>query len=283
MVDIKQLGEEIAEGMAAAMRDGDPKEWDDRQSEHQARLAAEHEDPTLPPAPALNADGSLRRGYDRLYTEVRERLFNPYHDERGRFTGKTGGGYMAVRGGTFYETDEGDMWGGRPITRGREKQQANVRRAVKGALAKLKARGVDVGEVNINYTSWGPKGPVASGAVGSGGPGKVGRIRINMANPCWGNPKKYEAAQARAKIWSSDAGTAAIIHEVGHTLHRASHRVIRARVDMAVASKVSSYACSSQGEFVAETFAGLVAGKRYPNEVLGLYRQLGGPPVGGRR
>ena len=48
------------------------------------------------------------------------------------------------------------------------------------------------------------------------------------------------------------------------------------------ASKVSEYATSQEIEFVAETFTGLVYGKKYDDDVMGLYKDLGGPEVGAK-
>lgn len=43
-----------------------------------------------------------------------------------------------------------------------------------------------------------------------------------------------------------------------------------------IASRVSIYATKNANEFVAETFNGMVHGKKYDDEVMGLYRSLGG-------
>ena len=45
------------------------------------------------------------------------------------------------------------------------------------------------------------------------------------------------------------------------------------------ASKVSDYAKESPLEFIAETFAGLIEGKTYSNDVMALYKKYGGPVI----
>lgn len=45
------------------------------------------------------------------------------------------------------------------------------------------------------------------------------------------------------------------------------------------AARVSEYSTTGPGEFVAETYAGLISGTTYPNEVMALYKKLGGPIV----
>lgn len=45
------------------------------------------------------------------------------------------------------------------------------------------------------------------------------------------------------------------------------------------AARVSSYARTGPGEFIAETFSKLVQGYKLPDEVLALYKKLGGPAI----
>jgi hypothetical protein len=49
--------------------------------------------------------------------------------------------------------------------------------------------------------------------------------------------------------------------------------------EIKTASKVSQYGATSPIEFVAETYAGMVSGKTYPDDVMDLYRKWGGPEV----
>ena len=49
------------------------------------------------------------------------------------------------------------------------------------------------------------------------------------------------------------------------------------KINQRIAINVSDYSTCGPGEFIAETFAGLVSGKKYPQEVLDLYKKLQGP------
>ena len=51
------------------------------------------------------------------------------------------------------------------------------------------------------------------------------------------------------------------------------------KTHQATAGKVSNYAKESPLEFVAETFAGLLDGKTYSDDVMALYKKYGGPSV----
>lgn len=46
------------------------------------------------------------------------------------------------------------------------------------------------------------------------------------------------------------------------------------------ASRVSEYSTAGPGEFIAETYAGLIEGRKFPEEVMTLYKKLGGPILG---
>ena len=52
------------------------------------------------------------------------------------------------------------------------------------------------------------------------------------------------------------------------------------RKEQEIVSEVSLYSQSGIGEFIAETFAGLMKGKKYSKEVMALYKKYGGPIVG---
>ena len=92
-------------------------------------------------------------------------------------------------------------------------------------------------------------------------------------------------------------------HELGHTRHQESTtnyklmKKIEEYVDLgekpseiseefasnksiqATAKKVSEYASESPAEFVAETFAGLLEGKTYSDDVMALYKKYDGPAL----
>ena len=92
-----------------------------------------------------------------------------------------------------------------------------------------------------------------------------------------------------------------IYHELGHCNHAAIckdyHKMGKLKelgfvVDKSItkeflntksiqetASKVSDYAKESPAEFIAETFAGLIEGKTYSNDVMALYKKYGGPII----
>ena len=47
--------------------------------------------------------------------------------------------------------------------------------------------------------------------------------------------------------------------------------------NLKVSGEVSSYATENPAEFIAETFAGLVQGKKFSDDVMALYKKYGGP------
>jgi hypothetical protein len=93
-------------------------------------------------------------------------------------------------------------------------------------------------------------------------------------------------------------GTSMVVHELGHVLHEASDPdffwsnkdpalkekcTVKSSdwIDQAV--EVSLYATTSSVEFVAEFFAGTIAGIKYSNKVKDAYLRCGGPvPASGR-
>jgi hypothetical protein len=82
------------------------------------------------------------------------------------------------------------------------------------------------------------------------------------------------------------SGMATVVHELGHHLHCAKdpstffllHSTsFASRAADDTAWKVSSYASGNPREFVAEVFTGLIFGKKFPTDVMDMYRGLGGP------
>jgi type III secretion system FlhB-like substrate exporter len=143
-------------------------------------------------------------------------------------------------------------------------------------------------------------------------------ITVNTQFAGWQNPARLQqATQGDADSGYHPTGhpSSVLTHEFGHTLHnRASsmgtsgvasgmrtanfpwgirswtHQEVRTmRVDtprgsrhaLLVAAEVSRYAKKNPVEFVAETFAGMVHGKKYPPHVHELYNFLQGPKVRG--
>lgn len=71
----------------------------------------------------------------------------------------------------------------------------------------------------------------------------------------------------------------AIYHEAGHLYDNVVSGGWLNQTDEQIAGLVSGYAQTSPREFSAETFAKLIAGKKLPDEVLNLYKELGGPTI----
>lgn len=82
-----------------------------------------------------------------------------------------------------------------------------------------------------------------------------------------------------------DKTTITIIHEIGHILHEryaGEYFWTKAlsgnvRNSQQVKQDVSQYAANNKREFVAEVFAGLIIGKKFPESVLAEYREYRGP------
>ncbi len=113
------------------------------------------------------------------------------------------------------------------------------------------------------------------------------RIVINPAADYWRDPVRNVAKQRHpAKFWSSDSPIHPLIHEAGHVmLYKAVPERFEDLRDLSNAQKtvaageVSYRACLDAHEFVAEVFAGLVAGKKFSKEVLRWYRSRGGTKI----
>lgn len=106
---------------------------------------------------------------------------------------------------------------------------------------------------------------------------------IKPSDTYWLDPAKVSEKRFASGFWSSNHPDHAIIHELGHLAHykhsadlfRRALRDLTAE-EQAIASKVSGYAADDAREFVAETFVLLTLGKPVADDVLALYRQLGG-------
>lgn len=123
----------------------------------------------------------------------------------------------------------------------------------------------------------------------------------------WDDPADRMKYLGRARMFSSDQPDHVITHELGHLTHartKSWQKIVkaeeyrisgsafasaRAQIDWLnrletrvkdVGKSVSRYATTSAKEFVAETWAGLHAGKTYGDTVMQLYVELGGPEVG---
>jgi len=110
-----------------------------------------------------------------------------------------------------------------------------------------------------------------------------GHIALNPEYD-WSKHAQERIEYERVGWWSSGEPSGTVVHEIGHAIHHYTSRVewSRDQLDLkedAIAGKVSRYAQTNAKEFVAETFTGLVYGKEYDDDVMGLYQSLGGPEV----
>jgi hypothetical protein len=129
-------------------------------------------------------------------------------------------------------------------------------------------------------------------------PGSFGftyeRITLNERAHYFASGGKAAAQTAQAQhdagFWSSANRLHPIYHEIGHALHVAKNKQAALQQYLGairwtpealteIGGDVSRYGLTAPQEFVAEVFAGHVAGKRYGNNVMKWYRQFGGPPL----
>lgn len=105
-----------------------------------------------------------------------------------------------------------------------------------------------------------------------------GRIRLELV---------AESSQEWAAQWTGIRSLAIILyhaiwHELGHLMFFRKASTVYwknpslTQPEAAIAVQVSLYAEQSVREFVAETFAALLAGRTLPADVLNLYQQYGG-------
>lgn len=99
------------------------------------------------------------------------------------------------------------------------------------------------------------------------------KLVINTAAPFWKNPKA-EAIKYRRAGWMSSSSPGHVIrHETGHVVHPPT-RQLRFADAPRTAGRVSRYGRTDAMEFMAETYAGLRSGQRYPARVMREYRRL---------
>ena len=74
-----------------------------------------------------------------------------------------------------------------------------------------------------------------------------------------------------------------LYHEIGHTndphLAHRTKEFLKNPDAVNIAAKVSGYAKTNEDEFIAEVFKKLASGKKLPEDVMKLYKELGGPMV----
>jgi hypothetical protein len=176
--------------------------------------------------------------------------------------------------------------------------EASIERAQKT----LKKMGIDTSDLKIEVTdrldAEGGK-PLAPDTIGVSS-NYSNRIQMNVQNDYYSRVYENQSALHKKGMLSSKHKDHAITHEIAHQEHRkveaklgvwdkksgehwSSHEtggmggMEKVRVMRKTARKVSRYADDSPKEFVAETFAGRVAGVKFPADVQALYKDLNGP------
>jgi hypothetical protein len=169
--------------------------------------------------------------------------------------------------------------------------------ALDNAVRLIEAAGFTVPDVTVHLPRYGRGLDItpAGVAVTAGGPRRAefhAPATIVASPEIEGNPMAGRVGGAY-RFLSTTIGlthqhgtaTASLVHELGHHLHHARNRRLFWDLRQAsftgpaedVALQVSAYAAGSPREFVAEVFLGLVYGRTYSDEVLEMYRALGGP------
>jgi hypothetical protein len=124
-----------------------------------------------------------------------------------------------------------------------------------------------------------------NGNVNFDGP-SIKAIELNRANTAWKNPARTAIERRRTGWISTSSPVHTLNHEMGHVR---DPQVNRRRGGLnpwdirnpdgsgkrreAVAKRVSGYAATSPDEFVAETYAGRRAGRKYDHEVMRQYNR----------
>lgn len=113
-------------------------------------------------------------------------------------------------------------------------------------------------------------------------------LRINPKADAWSDPELLRENEDDG--WMSTGDTVGILrHELGHVAHlrtlgsystfeRYGHKRLSTD-ERKIATRVSGYAASEPVEFIAETFAGVGAGKQYDAKVIALYQKYKGPTL----
>jgi SPP1 gp7 family putative phage head morphogenesis protein len=116
-------------------------------------------------------------------------------------------------------------------------------------------------------------------------------VYVNENHPYWSDPNYIQQAHFLGES-STDDPLHVAYHEGAHALHhrkigdagyRALDRNPLTGDELVAARFVSEYAKTGEPEFVAEVYAGLVAGRSYNQDVMKVYRKLGGPKPPRRR
>lgn len=104
----------------------------------------------------------------------------------------------------------------------------------------------------------------------------------NPASAYWQDRAGFAAAEQGRGDWSAADPAHGVRHEMGHLSHHRSAPAVYAAnaplldEEQPIASRVSAYAAENVREFVAETFAALLAGRALDADIMRLYRKYGG-------
>jgi hypothetical protein len=115
----------------------------------------------------------------------------------------------------------------------------------------------------------------------------IGKIFLNEKSSYWTDPQAALERWQKSGFVSTAAEDHTIVHEVGHALHHRSvgrdglqtlrMQTFSDKQKEFIRKAISWYAAANPAEFVAEVFAGLVAGKQYDNVVMRYYDKIKGP------
>lgn len=171
-----------------------------------------------------------------------------------------------------------------PGARGRQPSPETMSLVADG-LSKVEDAGIDLGGLKVEFAG------LREGRVGQYG-FEDHKIKIDPKSDYWKNPAERAATLQSWNEWSDGSLSHPVVHEIGHALwdqqphEPATSWTAPALRDFedpwGVAMKVSRYAAKDPGEFVAETFAGMVNGRTFSDEVMRLYEALDGPTVAAR-
>jgi hypothetical protein len=119
-----------------------------------------------------------------------------------------------------------------------------------------------------------------------------GIVHLNGEHRCFKDRKGRAKRNAKLGWLSSSSPLHVIRHEIGHAVHGTTAGECREwkwgdttsqEHGEAIKAEVSRRAVYSASELVAEMFAGRLAGKRYSEHMMTLYKQARGPDVPLRR
>ncbi len=111
-------------------------------------------------------------------------------------------------------------------------------------------------------------------------------IQLNAKSPYWKHPQSYAEKFEEMAFWASPLAAGPVHHEMAHHGHAENlkdlggisfEKFYYKPVPSSARYEVSEYADENLGEFVAETFAGMMSGKVYPPEVMEVYDWSHGP------